>query len=221
MLAKDIISDTIPTVNLNNTIEELINWMELFKVSHLPVVDDTQFLGLISDTDLYNCENVKRTLFQEKTSLQKIFVYEYYHIYELVEKIVLEKITLLPIVDTKNNFLGSVDLPSVLKALSELTSVDKSGSILVLEMPVRDYTLSQIAQIAENNNIIILSSYIRYCSDLNKMQLTLKLNKTEVEDMKRSLERYDYNIVYIFKESQVMDEMYQERLDELLRYMNI
>lgn len=221
MLAKDIISDTIPTVNLNNTIEELINWMELFKISHLPVVDDTQFLGLVSDSDLYNCENLKHTLVQEKISLQKIFVYEYYHIYELVEKIVVENVSLLPIVDTENNFLGSVDLPTVLKALSELTSVDKTGSILVLEMPVRDYTLSQIAQIAENNNVIILSSYIRYCSDLNKMQLTLKLNKVEVEDMKRSLERYDYNIVYIFKESQVMDEMYQERLDELLRYMNI
>ena len=221
MLVKEIISDTIPTVNLNNTIEELINWMELFKVSHLPVVDDKLFLGLVSDTDLYNCDNIKHTLFKEKIILKKIFVYEYYHIYESVEKIVVENVTLLPVVDTKNNFLGSIDLPSVITALSELTSVGKIGSIVVLEMPVIDYTLSQIAQIAENNNIIILSSYIRYCSDFNKIQLTLKLNKTEIEDMKRSLERYNYNIVYVFKESQVMDEMYQERLDELLRYMNI
>jgi CBS domain-containing protein len=195
--------------------------MELFKVSHLPVVDDKLFLGLVSDTDLYNCDNIKHTLFKEKIILKKIFVYEYYHIYESVEKIVVENVTLLPVVDTKNNFLGSIDLPSVITALSELTSVGKIGSIVVLEMPVIDYTLSQIAQIAENNNIIILSSYIRYCSDFNKIQLTLKLNKTEIEDMKRSLERYNYNIVYVFKESQVMDEMYQERLDELLRYMNI
>jgi len=221
MLAKDIISDTIPTASFNNTIEELINWMEFFKLSHLPVLDDTQFLGLVSDTDLYNCENIKHTLFEEKIILEKTAVYEYYHIYELLEQIVAKNLTLLPVIDAENNFLGTVDLSSVLKSLSELTSVDKIGSIVVLEMPTRDYTLSQIAQIAENNNIIILSSYIRYCSDFNKIQLTLKLNKTEIEDLKHSFERYDYKIIYIFKESQVMDEMYQERLDELLRYMNV
>ena len=40
MLVSDLITDEIPPLKLSDTVEMALDWMEQFKVSHLPVVDN-------------------------------------------------------------------------------------------------------------------------------------------------------------------------------------
>ena len=54
MIAKDIISDVIPLLKTSDTAQTALNWMEIFRVSHLPIVNNVDYLGLISDSDIYD-----------------------------------------------------------------------------------------------------------------------------------------------------------------------
>ena len=53
MLAIDLISEIVPAVKKDDKTLEALNWMDVFKVSHLPVVDGKQYIGLISDSDIF------------------------------------------------------------------------------------------------------------------------------------------------------------------------
>ena len=45
MLAKEMISDVVPAVKTSDTGQTALNWMEIFRVSHLPIVNETRLPG--------------------------------------------------------------------------------------------------------------------------------------------------------------------------------
>ena len=59
MLAKDLISEVIPVVETSESGKKALNWMEIFRISHLPIVDNREYIGLISDTDIYNFNKIE------------------------------------------------------------------------------------------------------------------------------------------------------------------
>ena len=99
-------------------------------------------------------------------------------------------------------------------------SIKENGAILVLEINQVDYSLAQIAQIVESNNARILSSYIMSSPDSTKLEVTLKINKTELTSIIRTFERYDYVISASFQKSQFYDDI-QDRFDSLLNFLKM
>ena len=43
MKAIELIQNDIPPVRINETIEKALNWMDEFKLNHIPVVNETEF----------------------------------------------------------------------------------------------------------------------------------------------------------------------------------
>jgi len=54
MLAKELMSDIVPPLKTSDTGLQALSWMDVFRISHLPIVNNLEFLGLISDKDIYN-----------------------------------------------------------------------------------------------------------------------------------------------------------------------
>ncbi len=52
MTAREMIADVVPTVKTSDSVQKVLDRMAEFRVRHLPIVNDVQFLGLISDEDL-------------------------------------------------------------------------------------------------------------------------------------------------------------------------
>jgi len=99
--------------------------------------------------------------------------------------------------------------------------MDQPGGISVLEMIERDYTLSQIAQIVESNNIKVLSLYINSLPDSTKLEVTLKVNSSDLLAVIRTFERYNYEVKTWVSDNDSMDHFYSERFDMLMKYLNI
>jgi len=57
MIIKELISETIAPLNPSDSAAFALGIMDEFKVSHLPIVKNRIFQGLISDTDIYNFNN--------------------------------------------------------------------------------------------------------------------------------------------------------------------
>jgi len=57
MLAGDLITDEIPPLKITDTVEMALDWMEQFKVSHLPVVKNRELIGLVAETDIIDYEH--------------------------------------------------------------------------------------------------------------------------------------------------------------------
>ena len=62
MKAIELITEEIPPLMHTDTGEKALNWMEEFKVSHLPVIKAGNYVGVISESDLLDKMDLDKTL---------------------------------------------------------------------------------------------------------------------------------------------------------------
>ena len=220
MLAKDLISDTIPPLKVSDTGVKALSWMDEFKVRHLPVVNNIEFLGLISESDILDLNSPKKPLGNLKLSLKRPFVTHDQHIYEVIKLISALKLTLVPVLNDKQDYLGIIPLNHLFQNFAKMASITGTGSLIVLELNVNDYSLSEIGQIVESNDAKVLSSYITSHSDSTKLELTLKVNKTNVSDILQTFNRYDYIVTASYQQTEFAEDL-KDRLEFLMNYINI
>lgn len=220
MLAKDLISDEIPALRTSDTAVEALNWMEVFRISHLPIVNNEEFLGLISDADIFDFNNPNEAIGSHKLSLRRPAVRFNQHIYEVMEVAARLKLSIIPVLDDHNKFLGVVQMRDLLHHFSKLSAIEKPGGIIVLEITQSDYSMTEISQIVESNDAKILSMYVNTHPDTTKLEVTIKLNVTDLTSIIQTFNRYEYSIKASFMEFDEQDDLYNERYDLFMRYLN-
>ena len=221
MVAKDLISEVIPSLKTSDLGQTALNWMEVFRVSHLPIVNNQDFLGLISDADIYDMNQPDEPIGNHTLTLLKPYVTSEQHIFEVIGLAARLKLTVVPVLDSKNFYKGVITTNDLIRHMAGISSMDQPGGIVVLELIDRDYSLSQIAQIVESNNIKVLSMYITSAPESTKLEVTLKLSSTDLNPVLRTFERYNYEVKTWVSSNDSIDQFYQERFDLLMKYLNI
>ncbi len=220
MLAKDLISELIPSLKPSDHGLMALGWMEEFKVSHLPVVKNGEFLGMVSDSDIIDQNEPEEPIGSSFSNLPQPFVFEEQHIYEVIKVISEQKLTVIAVLNTDKVYLGIISLADLVQHFNQMASIGEPGGIIVLEMNHNDYSLAQIAQIVEGNDTRILSSYISSTADSTKIEVTLKLNRVEISGVLQTFERYSYKVISSVQEHSDYDNV-QDRYDEFMRFLNI
>jgi hypothetical protein len=220
MRAGDIISDEIPTLDGGDNGLFAMQLLDEYKMKHLPVVDGNEYLGLISDSSVLEIEDPEAELRKSQGLLQMIYVQKDQHVYDVVRAAAEFQISAIPILDNENRYMGVVSIYCMVRELSKMASVNEPGGILVLELNRSDYSLSEIAQLVEGNDAKILSANITSNSDSQKLEITLKISKTNIDGIIQTFNRYDYIISASYHESNY-DDLIKDRYDELMRYLNL
>jgi CBS domain-containing protein len=195
--------------------------MEIFRISHLPIVNNQEFLGLISDADIYDMNQPAEPIGNHALTLLKPFVTAEQHIFEVIGLAARLKLSVVPVLDNNHFYKGVITTSDLVRHIAGISSMDQPGGIVVLELVERDYSLSQIAQIVESNNIKVLSMYITSPPESTKLEVTLKLNSTDIASVIRTFERYNYDVKTWISSNDSIDQFYQERFDLLMKYLNI
>ena len=220
MIARQLISETITPLKPSETGAGALGTMDEMRVSQLPIVDEKEFLGLISDTDILTFDNFAETVGNHPLSLSNAYVMENQHIYDVIRIVDAMKLTLLPVLDENKRYLGSITLASLSHHLSGLMALNNPGGIIILELNDKDYLLTEIAQIVESNDAKVLGMYITTFPDSTRMEVTLKINKIDVGPVLQTFIRYNYSIKASFSEDTYTESL-QERYNSLMNYLNI
>ena len=219
MLSQKLIATDISPVLPSDSGMNAMSLMDEFKISHLPVVENGELLGLISENDIWNMHNQEKPIKSILVKLKKVFVTFEHDVFEIVKMVNEHDLTLIPVVDN-NRYLGAISVQSILKALASIVAMQSEGGVIILEMNKNDYSMSEMAQIVEGNNAKILSSYISNHKDSNTIKVTLKLNVNKLSPVIQTFQRYNYTITAHYDQSQSTDGL-QDRYDSLMRYLNI
>ncbi len=220
MTAEEIIDSSVPYVTTKYTLSRVLSFMDTFKISHMPVVEGDKYIGLVSEDEIYD-----RDSFEEPVSgmgvLPAPHVLSSQHIFDALAVAVRFNIPIVPVIDTDHKYLGSISLQTLMSSMAKITNVEAKGAVLILEMGVHDYSLSEIARIVESENGRILASYVTEYEDSTKIDVTIVLNQTEISPVVKSLERYGYKVNAFFSGVNMMDDFYRDRYDLLMNYMKI
>lgn len=220
MLASALISDTIPPLRTSDTGLKALNWMDEFRVSHLPIVNNHEFLGLISDTEILDLNAPEEPLGNHPLSLVRPFVYENEHIYEVLKMVSKLELTIVPVLDAENNYLGNISLKTLVDHFARTASVQNPGGILLMELNSNDYSLSQIARIVEENDTKILSLYVSEVEDSTRLELTVKLNREDIRPILQSFARYNIPVKATFQQGEFSEDL-RNRFDLFMNYINM
>jgi acetoin utilization protein AcuB len=221
MLAKDLMSDVVPALKTSDTGAQALNWMDVFRISHLPIVNNSEFLGLISDEDIYNLNMADEPIGNHSLSLFSPFVNESQHIYEVIELASRLKLSTIPVLDNKKNYLGIITLNDLVEHFADLSALKNPGGIITLVLNENDYSLTEISRIVESNDAKILSLYLSSPEDTTELEITLKINRTDLTSIIRTFERFEYNIKASFMRDDDEERLYQDRYELFMRYLNI
>lgn len=220
MLVSDLITDEIPPLKHTDTVELALDWMEQFKVSHLAVVKNRELIGLVSEHDLMDYNHPEETLEELKIPMLKPIIHNYQHTYDLLKLMMSFNLTLVPVLDDKEQYKGCITLKGLLHNISQMASVQNPGGVIVLEINQADYSLTQIANIVEGNDAKILSVHVSSIPESTKMEVTLKVNKEDLSRILQTFYRYNYIVKASFQNSDIENSL-KNRLDEFLHFLNI
>jgi len=221
MIAKDLINDAMIALRPADIGSDALGLMDELRVSHLPVVDELEFIGLISDSDIYIRGEFELPVWDGKTTLNRPYIYENQHVYEVMLMITEQHLTLLPVLNLKGQYMGVITLTGLMQRLSAITSMNSPGGIIVLEINQKDYLLTEIAGIVESNDAKILSLYITSHPDSTKLELTIKVNRVDIGAILQTFYRYNYIVTASWSKEDSFTDGLQERYDSLMNYLNI
>jgi len=219
MLAKLLITNGIIPIKTSDTGQEALSLMSELNLAHYPIVNNEQLLGLISEEDIIG-NNIEEAIGSYSLSLSKAFAKESDHLFEVLGLLGESNLTIIPVVDNEDNYLGIITQHDLLNYFADSGSFTETGSIMVLEIPKRDYSMSEISQIVESEGGVILSSFINTNLDESLVDVTLKINMYNITAIIANFERYSYKIKYALQEEGTFDAA-KERYDSLLSYLNV
>jgi CBS domain-containing protein len=129
-------------------------------------------------------------------------------------------LTVIPVVNADNDYEGMISQEDVLNFFARTASFSDTGSIVVLEIGRRDYSMTEISRIVESEGAVILSSFITSEQDANLIEVTIKINRQNIQNIISTFERFNYSIKASFNEQEYLESL-QERYDSLMSYLSI
>lgn len=220
MIAPHLISDTLPPLHADDTGDEALVKMHEYNVSQLPVVSGKKYIGLLTLEEVVSSKHLSRKIEELIPVLRKPSVSNQAHIFDVMKAALEFNVRVVPVVDDQYNYLGLISAESCLRAFAVLNSVNETGSIIELEIAEKDYQLSEIARIVEDSEAEIYCLYTHLNVDSSVMEVTLKVNVTDVSAMVASFERFNYTVLNVYNETEYTQDL-KERYDHLMRYLNV
>ncbi len=220
MQAFELISPILPPLKESDYPEKALQWMEEFKVSHLPILRGKEYLGLVSDTMLLDLEDSQLSFKKQKLNYNVAAIQADKHIYDVIKVVHDSKVTLVPVLDAQNHYQGCIPIANLVESFSSLATFNQSGSIVVLEVNTIDYSLSEIAQIVESNDAKIWSVYVSDSVNSAMSDITLKINRLDLSPVLQTFYRYNYTVKASYHQEEFVDGT-QGRYDFLMNYLNL
>ena len=131
-----------------------------------------------------------------------------------------DRLTLTPVLDEGDHYIGVITLSDILKHYAESGLFEDANGVIVLEIPAKDYLLSEIAHLVESENGKIISSYVTPNPEKENLDLTLKINQPDLSRILSSFSRHGYTVKEHYHQNEFMEDI-QSRYDSLMNYLGI
>lgn len=221
MIAKQLISET-PKPASNNTLgSDILFMLDEYRIDSLPVVDDGKLIGSIVESDIFLMDDIDLPISNRKSKLKEGYVLENTHLLDVVKAMCSYKLSVLPVMDEHEIYLGCIDRNTVLDSVSKMLEVRNPGAIIVLEVNQNDFVLSQIAQIVESQDSKILNLFVTHSDNSTITDVVIKINSREIQAILQAFNRYNYIVKATYTEDEKMHDDLRDRYDSFMRYLNV
>jgi len=218
MIARDFLSKKLLPLKPNYTCAEALDILNEYAVAYLPVVKDNKHLGYICVSDICGELLKKDKILKYIVLTAAPVVHQDQHFFEIIKLFSSISSTVVSVIDNNDFFVGILSAKELINNLAQFNAYTQMGSVIMLELDLRNYSLAEISQIIESNQAKIWSIYTYSVPDTNLIQVHIKLNTNNIKSILATFNRYNYQVVAsFFREDDYGDMMSRYQL--LMKYI--
>lgn len=205
MLIQDNISKDFLAFDSSVSVNEALDVVRDFEYSHIFVEKEGVFQGAINKDFL---EEHQGRILEELMAYAERFSILY-------ESTILDSIRLfytfnanvVPVINKNEEYQGCIAWENIVGEFSKYPIFSESGALLTVEVPRKNYSMVEIAQIVEGNNAKFYGAFV---NEMNEafVRVTMRISHENLSSIDETFERYGYIIVQKF---------YTDEKEDLLR----
>jgi len=219
MTTLQLIDNTVPQLQVHDTLAKALQLMHDFRITHLPVVSQEKYLGLISEEDLLDEENKNATISFFQNDLIPAAVNANQHFLKAVSICHLYQTNVIPVINDSHEFIGAIRGLALLTTLGNFCGADEYGALVVIEMERTRFSIMEINSIVENDDATILHLNISPLPP-SQLEVTLQINKKEISTIIATFERYEYSVSY-YSGVELFENDISSNYQNLMNYLDI
>jgi len=187
--------------------------------THFPILNDGMFVGLISETDAQCLEENEEEIGNFQNLFYKFYSDSQANILDVLHIFAARNSNIIPALNEEQEYLGYFELLDVLNVYNESPFFNTEGTYLLLKKETRDFSFSEVSQIAEINKAKILGIFISQMTDAT-VEVTLKILPQDLNEVIQAFRRYNYDVLSNHNEDLHIEDL-KDRSNYLQKYLNI
>jgi hypothetical protein len=117
--------------------------------------------------------------------------------------------------------LGSITNQSIVENFAKLISIKEEGTYLRLDVEQKNFSATEIANIIEKNDAKLLGLFIDKIDENSKLVVYIKIYTLELSSILQSFDKFNYEVTLLSNKQSEYSELYNERLENFLKFLNI
>lgn len=213
------INNDFSPISIETNIKQVKDLFMVLPFTHFPVVDGMLFKGMLSQVDISNYINDEHEIRELSHLFQNYHIGYETNVIDLLSLFAQKDTDIIPVINHQNEYIGYFELDEIIRLFYKSPFLMTNGTTLILEKDTKSFSMSEITQIIETNNIDILGLYI---SDVKngKSEITLRIETENINEVIQSLRRYNYEVLNNNKEDLLIGQL-KERSDYLQKFLEI
>lgn len=219
MNMKEYILNDIKVLTLKSTIKRAQKMCKGLPITHIPVVENDELLGSISEADSQIIEDNESSVSDYSHLIDYFFAFEDVSILELIKLFADHETNIMPVLNKEKRYLGYFELNDVLDNFSSSPFLYSDGVIIVVEKTKKDFSASEVCQIVESNDGKLLGFYIS--SEVSdNTQATIKISSDDINEIIQTFRRYNYSVLSLHEDDFYLQDL-KDRSDYLQKYLDM
>ena len=219
MKASPFILNEFKAFDLNTPVNKVKSFFAETTFTHFPVLDEGILAGLISETDAQCLESSENPIGNYQNLFYKFYSDGQSNILDILHLFAAGHSNIIPAVNEELLYLGYFELLDVLNVYNESPFFSMEGTYLLLKKETRDFSFSEVSQIAEINKAKILGIFITQMTDAT-VEITLKIMPQDLNEVIQSYRRYNYEVLSNHNEDVHLEDL-KNRSNYLQKYLNM
>lgn len=214
----DYINNNLKPLNTLQTISDASELFIDYSFLHFPVLENGIYIGSISKDDTETLEQ-KTEISSIILNLERFYARNSMSWLDIQELFARNSTNVMPVLDENNTYIGFYEMEDLIHLFNETPFLKEEGGTLIIQKNISDFSMSQVVQIIESNNSKLLGLFISRMEN-NIIEITLKVNLGNLNDIIQTLRRFEYEILSHHQEDSYIESL-KERSEYLDKYLNI
>ncbi|MDC0189357.1 CBS domain-containing protein [Flavobacteriales bacterium] len=214
----DIIKNNILPPTISETGVNVLALMGEYNLTELPVMNgEDEFIGIINEKNIKLMDDSKAGIYSIQNDIKNISTNMDTHLFETIHIFSNNHISILPVLNEQNKYMGYVTLNELMQKLDCLQDLQTNNFIAIISSKPKDYSLSHMSRLIEENNgnIILLWSEI----EQTQIKIHLLIDCPNSQRVIQALERHGYLIITKSLNKASTDDL-DDRFQSFLKYLN-